>query len=92
MPTINLGRKKPRDRTVNIQNRQDIYQNKRWRKIRDAKLKNDPLCEDCLKEDRVTQTQEVHHHIPIDVNPDLAFEYDNLVSLCIEHHKLRHRK
>jgi len=93
-PTINLGKRKNPDKTIALKRHQDIYQDKRWKRVRAAKFRNNPLCEDCLHETpaRVTQTEEVHHNIDIDTAPEMAFDYDNLVSLCIEHHKLRHRK
>jgi 5-methylcytosine-specific restriction protein A len=92
MPTIFLGSPKKRDRTVNKQALQLIYQSRRWKRIRAIKIINNPLCEDCLREGKTTQVQEVHHIIPIEVRPDLAFDYDNLMSLCVVHHKKRDRK
>ena len=92
MPTIFLGSPKKRDKTVNKQALQLIYQSRRWKRVRAIKIINNPLCEDCLLEGKTIQVQEVHHIIPIEVRPDLAFDYDNLMSLCVEHHKKRDRK
>ena len=57
---------------------------------------NDPLCEDCLLEGKVTAATEIHHKVsfmstndPMERNR-LAYDYSNLVSLCTYHHKLRH--
>jgi len=93
MPTINLGVKRKRDVTYNKTIFQYIYQDPRWRSLRFIKYTNNPLCEMCLKEGRVTQTDEVHHIIPfyngVEVLEWLAFDYDNLMSLCTEcHHKI----
>ena len=92
MPTINLGRRKKRDFTFSKQRHQDIYNTPRWKRLRAAKVRNNPLCEDCEREGRVTLTEEVHHIVGIEVNPDLAFDYDNLMSLCVHHHSLRDKK
>ena len=97
MPTINLQRRKPRDKTYNKKQFQDIYQDKRWKRLRAWKIRENPLCEECLKEDRTRQTEEVHHIIPIDLNASkerqeaLAFNPDNLQSLCIECHHKKHQ-
>jgi len=92
MPTINLGKKKKRDRTFNKQKFQGIYQDKRWKRVRGRKFRANPLCEDCEREGVVRQTEEVHHIRGVDDFPDEAFEIDNLMSLCVEHHKKRDRK
>jgi 5-methylcytosine-specific restriction enzyme A len=90
MPTINLGRHKKRDQTVNSKAYASVYSSKRWRKLRHYKLMNDPLCEECLKQGRTTSAREVHHIIPFDIqHPDetLIFDYDNLQSLCVSCHR-----
>lgn len=95
MPTINLGRKPRRPDTVKLQY-QHIYQDTRWKRLRAIKFAEAPLCEHCLREGRVTQTEEVHHIVPFDVKASvdeqerLAFDYDNLVSLCVPCHKKAH--
>lgn len=91
MPTINLGKPKHRDRTINKVKYQNVYQSKAWRNLRALKFANNPLCELCLLKGKVTQTEEVHHIIPFDVNPDLAYDYDNLMSLCSECHSKIHK-
>ena len=94
MPTINKGKKNQREKTINKQLYQKIYQNKRWKKLRSRKFQTDPLCELCLKEGHVKQAQEIHHIIPFMTGStpeeveDLAYNYDNLQSLCIYHHKI----
>jgi len=94
MPTIELGRHKKRERTINKTMYQKVYQDKRWIRVRTLKFKNNPLCELCLLEGRVTPTEEVHHIIPIDVydlDEELAFDIDNLQSLCVQCHKKVHQ-
>ena len=93
MPTINLGRPKQRQRTVNKQLYQDIYQDPRWRRMRAAKVRENPLCEKCEARGKVKQTDEVHHIIPFQMGrttegiEQLAFDWDNLQSLCTPCHK-----
>ena len=94
MPVINLGESKKRDKTVNKKLFQDFYQDKRWRRIRNVKFRNNPLCELCLLKGIITITEEVHHIIPIDVynlNEELAFDIDNLQSLCVSCHAEIHK-
>ena len=90
MPTINLGYKSKPDLTYNKIMYQKVYQDRRWRKLRAYKFKTNPLCELCELEGKTTQADEIHHIIPFEVNPDLAFDYDNLISVCVAHHKYLH--
>lgn len=52
------------------------------------------LCEDCMKEGRVTAAEEVHHIkfiTPDNINdPNVTLNWDNLVALCRECHRKRH--
>jgi 5-methylcytosine-specific restriction protein A len=95
MPFLNLGRKKPRDRTVNKGLYQEIYQDKRWRLLRQIKFEENPLCECCEAKGIVTQTEEIHHKIPFQTGKTkeeieaLAFDYDNLLSDCVPCHKIQ---
>src|SRR5512134_1608810 len=54
----------------------------RWRKVRKLKLRQDPLCQDCIEHDRVEPATQVHHLEPLVRRPDLAFTMENLRSLC----------
>lgn len=95
MPTINLNKRKPRERTYNKAAYQDVYNTPRWKALRLYKVKNNPLCEECLKRGVIKQVEEVHHIVPIDIDnfsEELAYGYDNLISLCIECHKEAHKK
>ena len=59
-------------------------------------LKNDPLCEMCLEEGIVTPADDVHHIVSFMSVTDkhsrtyLAYDYNNLKSLCKKHHQLVH--
>jgi 5-methylcytosine-specific restriction protein A len=95
MPTITLMKKRPREVTVNKAAYQAIYNTKRWKSLRNAKVIESPVCEECAKKGLTRQVQEVHHIIPFDINgidKELAYDWDNLISLCIECHKEAHAK
>jgi 5-methylcytosine-specific restriction endonuclease McrA len=59
-----------------------FYHNKRWVKLRALKIAEFPMCERC----GAALAQHVHHIKPRKTHPDLAFEYENLESLCIPCH------
>ena len=62
---------------------------RQWRNVRKAKLDQDPLCEDCLKNEISTPAKEVHHIRKIIHAPELRLEIDNLMSLCERCHDIR---
>jgi 5-methylcytosine-specific restriction protein A len=43
-----------------------IYNSKEWQELRIAKLRANPLCEECMKEGIVTAARCVHHVVPIE--------------------------
>ena len=59
-----------------------------WRKIRNRYAEAHPLCEQCLKEGRMTPMEEVHHIIPVDRGG--TNEVSNLMSLCHSCHEKIH--
>lgn len=98
MPTINKPKRKSTyhksERSDNISK---LY-NSRWEKLRNAYLMDHPLCEMCLRKGITTAAQEVHHIKPISTGIDdlqmmsLAYDYSNLMALCIKcHHKIHHQ-
>lgn len=97
MPTLNLPKKK-REQTVNKFSFQSIYNTPRWKNLRAAKVRANPLCEVCLAADRVKPTKEVHHIKPLDIGLEqidleqIAYDWDNLLSCCVECHKAEHMK
>jgi len=99
MPTINLGKRK-RDSvpTKRKQEYQEIYQDKRWLKLRNHKRRVDPLCERCEKMNHVTPMKEVHHRKPFQEGrnkaeiEELAFDWENLESVCASCHEARHKE
>ena len=65
------------------------FSTRRGRKLRQAKLNADPLCERCVREDRVRSADEVNHVKPISEGGD-PWAWGNLESLCRDHHKRAH--
>ncbi|MCM1369840.1 MAG: HNH endonuclease [Candidatus Amulumruptor caecigallinarius] len=67
-----------------------------WRRLRRGQLDKHPFCEDCLAEGIYTPAEEVHHVIPVESVADaesmrrVAFDRNNLVSLCVACHHKRH--
>ena len=57
----------------------DFYCSRPWRRVRDLKLRMNPLCEspDCTE-----VATHVHHVEPRKARPDLAYDLDNLQALC----------
>lgn len=72
---------------------------KLWQQTRREKIARNPLCEECMKEKRITPTQCVHHLTEIESAKtdkeawDLATSMNNLQSLCfVCHHKIHAEK
>lgn len=61
-----------------------------WKRIRDSYAASHPLCEQCLKEGRLTPVEEVHHIRP--VSKGGTHERSNLMSLCQSCHNKIHQK
>lgn len=62
--------------------RHKFYLSKQWRNLREYKISLNPLCEHCLKEDKLVQAIDVDHIVDIKDNPYLALDINNLQSLC----------
>ena len=62
----------------------------RWNKVRKIALERDYyMCKMCLAENVITRDKlEVHHIIPIAVDSNKAYDVDNLITLCVNHHKM----
>ena len=59
-----------------------------WKKIRARFLLRHPLCEQCLREGRLTPAEEVHHILPLADGG--TSERSNLISLCRSCHMKAH--
>lgn len=60
-----------------------------WRRARAAQLAASPLCADCLAIGMDTAATQVHHRVKRADDMSLAFDPDNLVSLCASCHSRR---
>ena len=70
--------------------RHEFYFSTAWRKLRAYKRSLNPLCEECLKEGRITKGELVDHIIPIDKGGELL-NLDNLQTLCKACHYKKHK-
>lgn len=75
-----------------------VYNTARWKRLRLVKLRDNPLCEICEKKGITKMADDVHHiqsFMSVD-DPEarkaLAFDYDNLMSLCDECHSEIHKR
>lgn len=74
-----------------------FYKSTDWRRCRDAALLRDNyLCQDCLKDGKISTAYDVHHIKEINLfnvyNPDISLNLNNLVCLCHECHNKRHTR
>lgn len=56
----------------------DSSRSSQWSKVRKKYLNNHPECEACGRNDDI----EVHHIIPVHVDPTKELDENNLISLC----------
>lgn len=103
MPTIELIKRRtnkqrnyqPVDESANRWAK-DCYNTDRWRRIRQAYLMSNPLCELCNAMGITKAAVEVHHCNEISNAAskwearDIAFDSNNLMSLCRECHNWYH--
>lgn len=67
---------------------QAFYTSKAWKSTRMHKLRDQPLCEECLRQNRITPAVLVDHIIPIK-NGGAKLDYNNLQSLCQVCHEIK---
>lgn len=60
-----------------------------WRRVKlDANTRDRMMCVLCLREGRLTYDGlETHHIVPLSIDPERAYDVDNLVTLCRAHHE-----
>lgn len=77
---------------------QKYYGTKVWHQLRQTKLYEQPLCEECLMRGKITPATAVHHKIPFSTGLneqqmwELFLDYDNLESICVTCHNRIHSK
>jgi len=99
MPTIYKPKKEKEKRIDNYYTeRQRIYNSERWHKLSEYKRSVTPLCELCEEKGITRPAEDVHHIISFMKGHDrgereeLAYNYNNLMSLCKECHQNIHNK
>lgn len=100
MPTINRKSVLLVNQTAQKdKERHELYNSSQWRKLREIYRQSHPLCEECLKENVVTPTSDIHH-ILSPFEPNISemerwqrlLSMDNLQALCKEHHAEKHNQ
>jgi 5-methylcytosine-specific restriction endonuclease McrA len=71
--------------------RDAFYSSVRWMRLRLAFLSTNPLCVDCLVEDKIEPATIAHHKAERLQRPDLALDPTNLEALCASCHTKRHK-
>lgn len=100
MPTIYKPKKSRKRDEINFHDaeRRKVYNTERWRRLRAWKFACNPLCEMCLKDDKVVPAEDIHHVVSFRSTDDpaqrnfLAYDFDNLMSLCKQCHQAVHNK
>lgn len=68
-----------------------FYKSNEWKRIREMALARDHyLCQECLKEGKLTVASTVHHIIEIKEDWSKRLDLDNLITLCEYHHNKVH--
>jgi 5-methylcytosine-specific restriction protein A len=68
-----------------------FYNSKAWEKCRRlALIRDNNLCQDCLKKKKLTPAEMVHHIKELTEHPELGLVLENLESLCNPCHNMRH--
>lgn len=69
----------------------NLYKTKRWLiKSKHILRADEYLCQLCKRQGKNTEAQMVHHIKPVEINPELAYENNNLISLCNKCHNKCH--
>ena len=69
-----------------------MYRDGRWYSLRARKLRQQPLCEDCLEYGVAREATDVDHDVAHRGNPALFYDIENLRSLCHECHSSKTAK
>lgn len=93
MPTLKKTVQRPWQSERGVQERRlypntKFYQSTAWRKLRNLKLEQSPLCEECQRRGITTLAQVVDHIVPIN-RGGAKLDIANLQSLC---HPCHNRK
>lgn len=92
MPTLRKPEKRRRNNDVD-KLRRKVYMSQKWRNIRLAYLMSHPLCEVCMRNNKTTPAEDVHHKETFTDKKDwqrYAYDSNNLQALCKRCHGLIH--
>lgn len=79
------------DRHVRDKKSREFYKSQAWERLRLRALTRDSfLCQECLKNQKLTRANLVHHIRPIREHWDERLKLENLVSLCHTCHNRVH--
>ncbi len=68
-----------------------IYKSPKWETCRARALRRDGyICQRCKRYGRIRAATTVHHMKPVEEYPELAYDLDNLESLCEQCHNKTH--
>jgi 5-methylcytosine-specific restriction endonuclease McrA len=68
-----------------------FYKSKAWENCRAIVLIRDNyLCQECLRKDKITAANIVHHIKHYEDHPELALDIDNLETICAACHNKEH--
>jgi 5-methylcytosine-specific restriction endonuclease McrA len=91
IPYAPVGPRRP-SRKADQRERAAFYNRNRWKRLRAAHLAANPICESCLEAGKVTEATIVHHVKERLDAPHLAYDQDNLKSICDFHHTQLHSR
>ncbi len=89
-PDREYDRRRARDPALTVA--RQIRDSRSWRKVRAAKLKRDPLCEECRVHGVTERASTVDHVVGLAIAPQLWKDPDNLRSLCTTCHAAKSAK
>ena len=82
---------------TDTERKERFYNSTEWKRIRKSFIIYHPLCISCLQDDKVKETEEIHHIVKFDDQPTEVLKYalftdeDNLLNLCTDcHNKFHH--
>lgn len=81
---------------TSTEERSKFYNSTQWKNTRNTYIQFHPVCELCQLRGIVTPAQEIHHAIKFhqqyndSMRWKLLTDNDNLIALCIDHHKIIH--
>jgi len=88
IPSFKRGLQVTTLRQIEKEKADELLHCKRWKDLQPVYLAANPLCERCKERGFIKGAQLVHHKQSRRTNPELAYEWSNLMSLCIRCHNI----